>query len=92
MFKGVLTRFYFSSLLIQFRLTQILSLRSAKNFGCMHCTYSYLRLLLNLTLGDDIRMLLCCVSNYERAGLLLLDMLLCINWLVYRFLHFHGMR
>ena len=42
----------------------------------MHCTYSNLRFLLNLTLVNDVRMLLCCVSDYKRTGLLLLYNLL----------------
>ena len=76
----------FTSLLIQ--LLVILSLRSAKNFWCMHCTYSNLSLLLNLTLGNDVMMLLCCVSNYKRTGLLLLYNLLGGNYRVCHFLYF----
>ena len=87
MLKGIFTRLHFSSLLIRLLVSQILSL-SAKNFWCMHCTYSYLWLLLNLTLGDDIWMLLCCVSDYKRTGLLLLNNLLGRNWLVCHFLYF----
>ena len=83
MLKGIFTRLNFSSLLIRLLVSQILTL-SAKNFWCMHCTYDYLWLLL----GADVCMLLCCISDYERAGLLLLNSLLGRNWLVCHFLYF----